>query len=392
MDSACHPNETYSIYTNGKIQPGLLYDLGTRILVSIIIPTVVSIGLIVNATFLFAVYRIRSMRNITNLYLVNLAVADLVFLIVAGGKSIYQYLYSPYMDDVSSLGVAGCSIITSIIYTSYFASIAIITLVSLERFYAITQPLRHRLFNSRLRVAKLLITSWFISLVLAGLVTLGFSSFQRYCLSIPETGPYSGLPEVVGYCGPLGTWAKYLETCVQAFPFFLAFIGNFYLYIRIIRCLNSRFDNLDVASDQNDRGQSQTQANATRIRNAIARMLIANGVIFFVCQFLARVVMLNQLMTELANVSIIPQHVHYVLMILSRILLFVNASINPVVYNVTNARYRKATKQAFMCHQVEEGKRYTGPSNRMSTGISEETQAFTNGVNGVNDDDIDTEV
>ncbi len=391
----CTENNSYPLFYDGQIQPGLLYDLGTRILVSFIIPTVVSFGIMANGIFLFAVYRIRSMRNITNLYLVNLSIADLVFLITAGGKSIYQYLYYPYMDDTLSLGAAGCAIITAITYTSYFASIAIITLVSLERFYAVTQPLKHRLIHSHWRVAKLLIGSWVLALLLGALVTPGFSSLTVYCLAVPDEGEYANLPEMVGYCDAVGIWAKYLETCVQACPFFIALVGNFYLYIRIIRCLNKRFDNLDDDTNQSNT-QPRSQAHATHIRNAVALMLIANGVIFFFCQFLARVLMLSQLMKLLVGLSI-PEYCHYVLMILSRILLFVNASINPVIYNVTNARYRKATRQAFSCQTGSHGETsttYTGPSKQrlVSTGYTEETQGVSNGLQPLQTSDIDTEV
>ena len=114
--------------------------------VILFVPLVTSFGIFSNCSFIFTVYRVRIMRNITNMYLVNLAITDSCLLIAAFSQYIGDYIVSPDYDLSFSFHTAfGCSVPSFLLYLCRYASWWTVTLVSLERDLAICQIFWHRL-------------------------------------------------------------------------------------------------------------------------------------------------------------------------------------------------------------------------------------------------------
>ena len=63
------------------------------------------------------------MKTITNVYLTNLAIADIGFLTTAVGDKLGRYLASPLAGDQSSIGKAGCLSLYTFMNACYFASL-----------------------------------------------------------------------------------------------------------------------------------------------------------------------------------------------------------------------------------------------------------------------------
>ena len=114
-----------------------VYSSFESIVTTIVMPCILAVGLIGNTTFLLTVTRVKTMRNVTNCYLVNLAIADMLFLAMASGEKFYRYVAIgvPSYGDV--FGTTGCLIIYAGVFLPFFASLMTVTIVSLERYYAI---------------------------------------------------------------------------------------------------------------------------------------------------------------------------------------------------------------------------------------------------------------
>ena len=64
------------------------------------LPVIVTTGLVGNLALFVVVYRIKTMRNITNFYLCNLAVSDAALLIASTMQSLTTYYTTPIDTDL----------------------------------------------------------------------------------------------------------------------------------------------------------------------------------------------------------------------------------------------------------------------------------------------------
>ena len=84
-----------------------LNDAGDRFAIYIIYPFLMILGIITNGAFCIVLARVPRMRTITNTYLVNLAVADLTFLIVAVSEKLFNNWVSQIPADKTHIGLPG---------------------------------------------------------------------------------------------------------------------------------------------------------------------------------------------------------------------------------------------------------------------------------------------
>ena len=317
-----------------------------------ILPCLMIIGVLCNAAFLYVVIRIHWMRNITNVYLTNLCIADMIFLLVGVGDRFIRYFLSPVAGDQYVYGIHGCIIINLVINTSHFGVLFFITLVTFERYYTICKPL-HRRFLATFRTAIFMsIAAWCCSLVFAIVMVPMTRQYVFFCVLWPENDPsYDDYPVVVGHCLPVNRWVGVLANTFQTVPFFIAMVVNSKLYVCIFKRLNTmvehrrRYSNADVLKVRQIRGQ-------------ISRMLIANGIIFFVCvtPWTIYSLVFEIFITVEQDMPLnIPAELEKIFQAF-RVLLYFNSVINPLLFNFASERYRGAFIYAFFggtcCSQI----------------------------------------
>lgn len=357
-------SDNMSGFCNGsKLEPSqaYFYDGGEALLITMVMPFILVLGLCCNIAFLFVVYRVPWMRTIPNTYLFNLAIADTLFLIVAVGEKLFRFGSSPYHDDWAPVGTMGCVLVPAIMSCCYYTSITLVSLVSLERFDAICRPLKHRQFSSKNRVLKLVAGAWTGSLILASLQIPDYSILKLYCALPPNnTGELTvmkkHLPIIIGQCKPVAAWLDPFVNSIQTIPFIIAMFGNAFLYCRIV---------LAVKRSTREAQQNGLSGQNLRNRNRVTRMLITNGVLFFLCLSPFELTSFLFVVWELATGSlamlITPSMMVWIQ--IARILMYFNSAVNPIVYNITNPRYRTASKQAFcLKHAHTSNNEYTQPT------------------------------
>ncbi|XP_038069338.1 growth hormone secretagogue receptor type 1-like [Patiria miniata] len=330
--------------TNEMAARMLLYDATSSGLITIALPIIGTIGCLINASFLFVVFRIRRMRTITNAYLCNLAASDILFLLTATAAGSLQYHSSPVNFDKYQTGIAGCVLFNFLIYTFFFASIALVTLVSLERYYAICSPLKQWLISGKARTAKLLLVTWMISASMAALNVPAFIVLKPLCVDWPDTEDFQDFPDIVGDCKPVTPWFTQVSCVSRMIPFFVAMIGNIYMYSRIILTLKRRF----IVNPNDAAASGQAINHVQSVRRQVSAMLIATGTAFFLCQVSTQVYVLLGMVTSLTGIRFFSPQQRVVILWINRMLLYANSTINPIVYNVTNQRYRSAFNTAII--------------------------------------------
>ncbi|XP_022107391.1 neuromedin-U receptor 2-like [Acanthaster planci] len=314
----------------------LLFSNFEEMTIAIVQPVILAFGLIGNIGFLLTVARVPSMRTATNFYLSNLAVADMMFLLITIGSRIRAYVMYGLPNDMPLMGRVGCVLQMFWKYTFNFAGLILITFISFERHMAVCHPLRHRVKRSRSRSVKLTVACWIVAMLLALLVIPSKLNFKQYCFSWNTEDPrlHEKFPGIIGQCqGVEGLWPIQMFYVTQTVPFFFALFGNAYFYTRILLKLHQR-----------DRHVRQ---RTIRTRNQVAVMLVANGTVFFLTtnsfEVTSVILFVQSFLTEYL---IKPEHSN-TLFEINRILVYTNSAVNPLVYTLTNTSYRRAFRRAF---------------------------------------------
>ena len=356
-----------------------LWGSTDKLVITIVLPCVVAVGVSGNLVFLFTVLRLKRMHTITNYYLCHLAIADILFLIVSAGLYVWVYVSSPITHDVPYTSHLGCCLTFFPIFLCYFSSVGIITLVSIERYYAICNPIQHRAIQGMSRTSKFLAGTWLIAVLLAVLATPRFGRLRKVCLHWPEVVDFAHLADNYHDCFPVGDEFFVYPEVIQSLIFVVSFAASVFSYVNIVLALTHRTIEGDNTEDNK---ALQTQ----KVRNQIARMLIVNGAVFFICQAPYRVASVNNIIRRLQSDEIIlNKDSAGTLLLVSRALLFLNSAVNPYLYALSSSFYRCAFREALFgkpsVNIVKTGKATTsGTSLSLSATISKNnTGSLVNG-------------
>ena len=311
-----------------------------RILYTYIIPAVVALGLFGNISVIFVVTRLSRMRTmIVNFYLANLAVTDIVFLSSQSLFLMYAHFVSPVSYNFPFKTQASCNLLHFIAYIAYYCSTSIITLVSIERYFAICRPMYHRRMQSRTHAFKAMCGVWMISFALSVVCLQRRGELFEYCLLWPDDERYRQMPTTFRYCGPVGGNQRITVTMEILFSavFFVVALLNSFLYLKIILALSSR----TIAPIQADESQ------ITSVRNQVARTLVIIGIIFFITHMPIRIFNMNDILDALDEPQFLSKSQASSLLSFSFLFLFLNSALNPYVYAFCSVNYRQGFRDAF---------------------------------------------
>ena len=339
-----------------------------------VVPLVVAFGLFGNAALLFVVYRVQDMRTITNFYLSNLAVSDSMLLI----NSAIQYIWTYFAQPIDYGGVSFptgymCAISNLWVFLFYFASVFMVILVTFERYLAICHPIAHRLVKGKSFTARMTAVAWFMSLVMSCLI-LDVHETSKICVDGPDSSDYDGVSSYFITCNfeTKCSWCWPALATTDFAQFVLAVIISMFMYGRIIYTLSIRSDKFYSVKSSNKQNIATTMF---RNRNQIARMLILNGTVFFLCLAPFQMINLYLFLNWWAGFKIFSnEETRYVLWC-GRVATILNSAINPLLYNVSNGRYRKAFAEAFNCSKKKtcSSSRNKSPKKKFSQADNEQS-------------------
>ncbi len=172
-------------------------------------------GISGNGTFLLTVYRIQRMRSVTNAYLCNVAIADLLFLTYSAVITSYTLSVSSWKNGLAVTTSFGCILSFSFVSFPYYLSLTLITFVSLDRFYAICLPFSHRVVSSKSHTKRVIALAWAMTIILsiAFIPTLSRVTFQ--CIIWPNDQKiFQNFPTRSFYCDIINDSALLIIYCI----------------------------------------------------------------------------------------------------------------------------------------------------------------------------------
>ncbi|XP_026318300.1 orexin receptor type 1-like isoform X1 [Hyposmocoma kahamanoa] len=293
------------------------------------------IGLIGNALVCIAVYRNHSMRTVTNYFIVNLALADFMVILICLPPTVLWDVTETWF-----FGTAMCRIVLYFQSVSVTVSVLTLTFISVDRWYAICFPLKFKSTTGRAKTAILII--WLLSLL--------FNVPEFVVLQVENKTDLRFNVQLFMQC--TSTWSEESDLrwhivkalFLYTFPLFLMMIA----YCQIVRVL-WRSDNIpghmeshklcSTPSGQNNwltvnrRTTPSIHANAStegqlRSRRKAAKMLVAVVIMFAVCYFPVHLLSVLRV-----AYSVEQTHVMTCIALISHVLCYANSAVNPLIYN-----------------------------------------------------------
>ncbi|XP_034947268.1 neuropeptides capa receptor-like [Chelonus insularis] len=292
-------------------------------------------GIFGNVITCWVILRNPMMQTATNYYLFNLALSDLLLLVLGlpFELSVFWQQY-PWV-----LGLGLCKIRAYVSEMSSYVSVLTIVAFSMERYLAICHPLQLYTLSGLKRPLRFICASWLLSMIAA----LPFANYTT--INYVEYPPGSGQnSEESAFCAMLApnmpNFPLYELSCLIFFviPLILIMV----LYIRMGLRIQSNALEMNIQGTiHGDRRQEQS-------RKAIIRMLTAVVITFFICWAPFHAQRLLYVYDSTREFSGISEWLYF----LGGCLYYISTAINPVLYNVMSTRYRCAFMETLCCTPV----------------------------------------
>ncbi|NWJ08347.1 GALR2 protein, partial [Crypturellus undulatus] len=272
------------------------------------------VGTVGNCLVLAVLLRNGQVNNTTNLFILNLGVADLCFILfcVPFQATIYTlegWVFGPFL----------CKAVHFFIFLTMYASSFTLATVSLDRYLAIRYPLHSRELRTPRNALLAICLIWALSFVFSGPYLSYYQEFQVANLTV---------------CHPIWEISrrKVMDICTFVFSYIIPVLILSLTYVRTIRYLWRSVDPL------------QDMSESKKAKRKVTTMIIIVAVLFCLCWLPHHLVILC------VWFGYFPlNHVTYVLRILSHLISYANSCVNPIVYALVSKHFRKGFKKIFIC-------------------------------------------
>jgi somatostatin receptor 2 len=278
------------------------------------------IGIIGNSLVIFVVFRYAKMKTVTNLYILNLAIADIMFLIGI------PLMIVTMMLKTWVFGYHMCKIFFILTSVNWFTSMFTLTVMSADRYMAVCHPVTSMRYRTPLISKIVCVIVWALSL----LVMMPIMLYTRTA----ERGP-NNLSCTISWPGG------------QPIPPDKAFIWyTFLLGFAIPTALISVFYFL-VISRLRTVGPVKKSKERRRSHRKVTRLVLTVIAVYFFCwiPYWIFQVHLTFASPEIGKNDNWKIYIFQVITILS----YANSSLNPILYAFFSDNFRKSFLKAFKC-------------------------------------------
>ena len=197
-----------------------LYTPLEVIFITVVIPILLFVGTTGNLAFIYTVMTVKNMKTVTNTYLTYVALADILFSNISCVSYFLNYFLSHVRFDVPYRSFAGCMLTFHSVMATYFTSLFLITFVTIERYYAICQPLKHMMITGKKRTFKIILSSWSLSVVFGACVALRYSRLETFCIIWPDDELFTLLQTTIENCVSVHPDIFIFSEMIQTAPLF----------------------------------------------------------------------------------------------------------------------------------------------------------------------------
>ncbi|XP_070334557.1 galanin receptor type 2 [Odocoileus virginianus] len=281
---------------------------------AVIVPTLFAliflVGTVGNALVLAVLLRGGQAVSTTNLFILNLGVADLCFILCC-----VPFQATIYTLDDWVFGSLLCKAVHFLIFLTMHASSFTLAAVSLDRYLAIRYPLHSRELRTPRNAMAAIALIWGLSLLFSG----PYLSYYRQ----------SRLANLT-VCHP--AWSaprrRAMDLCTFVFSYLLPVLVLGLTYARTLRYLWRAVDPVAAGS------------GARRAKRKVTRMIIIVAALFCLCWMPHHALILCVWFGRFPLTR-----ATYALRILSHLVSYANSCVNPIVYALVSKHFRKGFRE-----------------------------------------------
>jgi len=299
-----------------------------RIIVPLIFCVVIVFGCIGNILVIVVVIRNREQyASTTNIFIVNLGVADLAFLVFC--VPFHAVIYTS--PDTWPFGNVVCKVVHGVQFASMAASIYTLVAMSLDRFLAVGYPLTTKHLRQPPAALAVVIGVWTASLLRA---TPWIAVYTVRQYELPGFSPFSVCADdwaMFGWHRPTG--------------FLILFVVDYAVPVAAIGALSAlTVSRLWATETTADGGPAQRQSVVAKQR--VTKLIVVVVAVFAICWLPSHVVWL---WTNFFRSSWRHTYAFYYGRIAAHVLSYANSCMNPFIYAFVSSRFRREFSRALRC-------------------------------------------
>ncbi|CAF1288909.1 unnamed protein product [Rotaria sordida] len=273
------------------------------------------LGFLGNSAVIYVAIRKKKYRNVTNCYVINLALADLLFLTLAIPYTTYLGLVNTY-----PFGKTICKIYIYLVYVFLLATCNTLAVMSIDRYLYITLPtskLQHRSPQTAFIVCILIWTSSLVLIIPYHIVSRMFTSNSNTC----------GLNDHKSFTICFLVFCSY-----YALPLFIIIVCYTKLAMHVIR------SNRLIAIRMNTKTISKSLKTKQK---QVTRMVIIVTLAFAVCWLPIHILELMKCANSSILYALIQSYpvVLYSIRVFTHALAYFNSCLNPYLYALLNRNF-----------------------------------------------------
>uniref|UniRef100_A0A8D2NXX1 Somatostatin receptor 5 n=1 Tax=Zosterops lateralis melanops TaxID=1220523 RepID=A0A8D2NXX1_ZOSLA len=289
-----------------------------KVLIPICYLLVCTVGLSGNALVIYVVLRHAKMKTVTNIYILNLAVADVLFMLglpfLATQNAISYWPFGSFL----------CRLVMTVDGINQFTSIFCLTVMSMDRYLAVVHPIKSTKWR-RPRVAKLIsVTVWTFSFLVV-LPVIIFSDvqedFQTCNMNWPE---------------PVSVWSAAFIIYTSALGFFGPLLVICLCYLLIVVKVKS--SGIRVGSTRRRRSERK-----------VTRMVVIIVVVFVFCWLPFYTMNIVNLILILPADPVL-EGLYFFMVVLS----YANSCANPILYGFLSDNFKQSFRKV-LCLRKGDG-------------------------------------
>ncbi|XP_070557204.1 allatostatin-A receptor-like [Ptychodera flava] len=186
MSNDTATNDTLTSFAEPSI------GIAEKYIIPVIFGLTCLVGLVGNTLVIFVVLKERKMKTTTNLFILNLSIADFLFLVLSVPFTAVSYALPSW-----PFGSVMCKIANYLQFVNLYASVYTLMVMSFDRYLAVVYPIRSMKIRSVRNATAVVITMWGVVIVMLSPILTKYTTFAfkrpvRKNLSVLYTNLHSG--------------------------------------------------------------------------------------------------------------------------------------------------------------------------------------------------------
>lgn len=313
------------VSNNTTYNDDIINDNAVQVAFFMIYTTIFVMGIFGNVLVCYVVFRNKAMQTVTNLFITNLALSDILLCVLAVPFTpLYTFLGKWVFGKII------CHLVSYAQGISVYISTLTLTSIAIDRYFVIIYP-----FHPRMKLSTcilIIVIIWIFSMM----VTLPLGVFMKHT----NVSDYD--LEVKYFCDekwPNEDWRRIFGVITTAMQFLIPFIVMAFCYIRVSIKLNDR-----ARSKPASKNTRKEEADRERKRRT-NRMLIAMVAVFLISWLpLNAYNITNDFFQQLEF-----WNYNYFTFFITHAIAMSSTCYNPFLYAWLNENFRKEFKQVLPC-------------------------------------------